>query len=65
MVELIVAGMRCGGCAARVTQAVKALDDEALVQVDLPRKAVRIDSAAAPDAILAALKAAGYPAEEA
>ena len=35
MIELRVEGMTCGHCVSAVTRAVKALDPEAHVQVDL------------------------------
>lgn len=58
--ELTLPHMTCGHCEKAVTAAVKSVDPEALVQVDLPSHRVRIHSAQPEAAILAALKAAGY-----
>lgn len=35
MYELKVEGMTCGGCASRVTKAIKSVDNNAEVNVDL------------------------------
>jgi copper chaperone len=53
--------MTCGHCASTITQAVKALDAAAEVQVDLTTHRVRIESAGADAAVLAdAIAQAGY-----
>ncbi len=53
--------MTCGHCASTITQAVKALDSAAEVQVDLATHRVRIESAGADAAVLAdAIAQAGY-----
>lgn len=62
MYALRVENMRCGGCAARVTEVVRSLDSQAKVDVDLAHKTVRIGSQADPNAVAAAVSAAGYPA---
>ncbi len=62
MIELTVDGMSCGHCVGRVTQAVQGVDPVAKVDVDLASKRVTIDSGAAPEQLLAAIVAAGYPA---
>lgn len=62
MYALNIERMTCGGCAARVTKALQALDAEAKVDIDLAGKTVRVASSASLDAITAALAQAGYPA---
>lgn len=63
MHELKVENMSCGHCVARVTQAVKSVDPAARVEVDLPGKQVRIESACDMMEISAALAEAGYPGQ--
>ncbi len=60
MYELKVDGMTCGGCAASVKRALQALDANATVDVDLPGKTVRVDTAAQLDAVKGAVEEAGY-----
>ncbi len=62
MYVLKVEGMTCGGCASRVTKAIKAVDDNANVDIDLKNKTVRIDASADVAALTSAVIAAGYPA---
>jgi copper chaperone len=62
MYTLKVEKMSCGGCAARVTRAVQALDPNAKVEVLLRDRLVHVESAEAPNAIAGALTSAGYPA---
>jgi copper chaperone len=58
-----VENMSCERCAARVTKAVKALEPEAEVKVDLPTGAVTVSPAVAdPAKIARAISDAGYPA---
>lgn len=61
MIELTVNDMTCGHCASRVTQAIKSVDEQAKVSIDVAKKYVRIDGAGDIDAITAALTEAGYP----
>lgn len=61
MIEFTVNDMTCGHCASRVTQAVKSVDDQAKVTIDVANKTVRIEGAGDIDAIAAALTEAGYP----
>jgi copper chaperone CopZ len=65
MLELSVTGMTCGHCVRAVTDAVKALDPEAEVQVDLGSKRVRVEGRSSAVALIGALGAAGYPARAA
>lgn len=61
MQEFIIHSMSCGGCVSRIVQAVKILDAQAKIEVDLPTKTVRIDSSEDRESVTAALIEAGYP----
>ncbi|MEN3296773.1 MAG: copper chaperone [Burkholderiales bacterium] len=61
MYELQVEGMTCGGCANSVKRSVQAVDSNAMVEVDLASKKVRVDSRAGLDAVKSAIVEAGYP----
>jgi copper chaperone len=54
--------MTCGHCVRAVTQAVKTVDPEAEVRVDLGSKRVRVESQRPAGELIRALDAAGYPA---
>jgi copper chaperone CopZ len=63
--QLQVEGMTCGSCVRHVTEALRGVDGVAAVQVDRDhdRVLVRHDPArATPEALVAALDRAGYPA---
>ncbi len=55
-----VEGMSCNHCAKAVTQAVKQLDPQAQVQVDLASKKVEVESAQPREAIAKAIADEGY-----
>jgi copper chaperone len=55
-----VQGMSCGHCVGAVTQAVKALDPQAEVKVDLASGKVDVQSAQDPAAIARAIEEEGY-----
>lgn len=61
MYELQVEKMTCGGCAARVTRAVLAVDDAATVNVDLKSKTVHVESELDFETVSSAIANAGYP----
>jgi copper chaperone len=62
MYTLKVEKMSCGGCAARVTRAVQALDRNAKIDVLLKDRLVHVESTEAVDVIAGAITSAGYPA---
>jgi copper chaperone CopZ len=62
VIELTVNHMTCGHCLSAVTRAVKALDSQALVDVDLAAKRVRVEGAMDAAEVIRALDAAGYAA---
>ena len=43
MITFEVNDMTCGHCVSSITQAVKAIDEDAQVQIDLPRHLVKIE----------------------
>lgn len=55
-----VEGMSCGHCANAVTQAVKAVDPQAAVKVDLASGKVEVDSQQDAAAIAQAIEEEGY-----
>lgn len=65
MLKLNVPDMTCGHCAGFVTKAVKSVDADANVTVDLPSQTVSIETEADADRIGKAMEAAGYPAKAA
>ena len=65
MIELRVEGMTCGHCVSAVTRAVKAVDPEADVQVDLGTGRVHVTGRSSADILGKAIAEAGYPASPA
>ncbi|MGQ7791528.1 heavy-metal-associated domain-containing protein [Faunimonas sp. B44] len=63
MLRLHVPDMVCGGCARAVGKAVGALDPDARLEADPDSREARVTSSADPQALLAALEKAGFPAE--
>lgn len=61
--EFTIPAMSCGHCANAITQAVKALDPAAQVNVDLASKKVVVQSSQDRQVVAAALAQAGYPAQ--
>ncbi len=59
--QLTVEKMSCGHCVRAVTEAVREVDADAAVQVDLGAGAVRVDSAASLERVRAAIVEAGFP----
>ena len=58
--QFTVQGMTCGHCENAVTQAVKALDREATVQIDRARDSVTVNSIEPRDTIASAIIEEGY-----
>lgn len=61
MHEFQLPAMSCGHCVQAVTEAAHAIDPQARVEVDLPAKQARVESARPRDLFVAALAEAGYP----
>lgn len=53
--------MSCGGCVNNIKNAIKKIDDEAVVETDLSSRTVKIETTSAEIQILTALTNAGYP----
>ena len=62
MTELNVKNMTCGHCVNTVTRAIRSVDTNAAVQVDLQTGRVQVESSAATVELLKAVNDAGYPA---
>ena len=60
MLKLTVPDMSCDHCVGAVTKALKSVDADAEVAVDLSTKSVTISSDASGEKIAAALSKAGY-----
>ena len=54
-------GMSCGHCVATVTKAVKSVDHQAVVTVDLPTQLIKVQTDKTQDEIAVAIEKAGYP----
>ena len=55
-----VTGMTCGHCERAVVHAVRNIDTDAIVKVDLPSGKVEVQSDKARDAIANAIREEGY-----
>lgn len=60
-----VSGMSCGHCVRAITQAIRALDAAAEVQVDLGASEVRVASRLDAEQLQQAIRAQGYSAQPA
>jgi Cu+-exporting ATPase len=58
-----VQGMKCAGCVANVDKALRTVPGVTHVQVDLAGRSALVDGDVDPQAIIAALGKAGYPAQ--
>lgn len=58
--QFTVEGMTCGHCERAVVHAVRELDNDALIKVDLTSKQVNVESEQSRDAIAAAITEEGY-----
>lgn len=65
MIELKVQGMTCNHCVHAVTRAVKSVDPQAEVRVDLEAGTVKVDGRSPVEALSQAISGAGYAASPA
>jgi copper chaperone len=65
MTRFAIPDMTCQGCVGSVTRAVQAVDPAACVTADLDAHSIEIESAAAADALAAAITAAGFTVQPA
>jgi copper chaperone len=61
MIEFNLPAMSCGHCVSSVTEAVKQVDPDAKVDVDLATKRVKVETSQPREPIAEALTDAGYP----
>ena len=59
--EFQIDNMTCGGCAKSVTKAIQSVDPGASVVTDPPNRRVEVQTSAAQEQIVAALREAGFP----
>lgn len=64
MYTLNIPKMSCGGCVNNIKAALMKLDDQALINVDLPAKQVTISTDQTIEAVKSALANVGYPISE-
>lgn len=60
MLDFQIPDMTCGHCVKAVTDAVKAADPAAEVQIDLPTHRVQVQTGAPREQVVAKLVEAGY-----
>ena len=60
MMKFQVAGMRCGGCARKLAQAIRADEADALVEVDLSAGTVDVQSRRSRAAVAESIARAGF-----
>lgn len=60
MIRFKVDNMSCGGCARAVTAALRSVDPQAEISVDLERREVTVASAAGANGVAGALRRAGF-----
>jgi len=60
MLDLQIPDMTCGHCVKAVTEAVKAADPAAEVQIDLPTHRVQVQTGVPRESVIAKLVEAGY-----
>lgn len=59
--DFTIPAMSCGHCVGAITNALKAVDPQAQVTIDLPTKHVSVQTTQSQSAVTAALAEAGYP----
>ncbi len=64
MLELTIKDMTCGHCVAAVTQAIRQIDPQAQVEIELIAHHVSVESAASRGRIVAALAGAAYTPDQ-
>lgn len=55
-----VEDMTCGHCVGVITKAIKAEDQNATVEIDLPTKMVKIESGKSAESFVSVITEAGY-----
>jgi copper chaperone len=62
MIKLNIPDMSCGHCAGVITRTVKELDQDAVLDFNLPEHTVQVQTRLDDSELLSALDDAGYPA---
>ena len=62
MYQFEVPKMACGHCAGAVKNVIKRVDSAASTEFDLSNRKVTVGTSVSPEALVAALTSAGYPA---
>ena len=62
MTQYNVTGMSCAACSARVEKAVSKVEGVTACSVSLLTKSMGVEGTAAPDAVISAVRNAGYGA---
>ncbi|MPN36272.1 hypothetical protein SDC9_183781 [bioreactor metagenome] len=57
-----VRGVRCGGCASKIVDRIKAADPSAMVEIDISAGKLTVESGLVADALIHIIGEAGYPA---
>jgi len=60
MLTFKVEDMTCGHCVGVITKAIKAEDESATVEIDLPTKTVKIDTNMPAESFVSVITEAGY-----
>ena len=60
MIQFSIPAMSCGHCVRAVTEALKGVDPQAKVDVELDARQVKVESQAAREKLVQALAEAGY-----
>ncbi|MBA98906.1 heavy-metal-associated domain-containing protein [Sulfitobacter sp.] len=63
MTNFSVPKMSCGHCKASIGKAIASVDSDAEVDYDMTTRQIAVQSDADSDALIAAMKSAGYDAE--
>ena len=65
MKQYVTEGMTCRSCVSHIAAAVRSVDSQADVAVDLKTQTVNVESRADSEALVRAIEDAGYPVLEA
>lgn len=63
MTSFNIPEMTCGRCARSITTAVQGIDAQAQVEIDIPGRRVSVESNADENALVEAIREAGYEAQ--
>ena len=58
-----IANMTCGGCARGITSAIKGIDPDATLNIDLQNRIVEINTTVSEEQVISTLSESGFTAE--